>query len=198
MKIAITTDRGRSVRVDRSSDRSLRDGSDGAGGAAPPRRRPGLYSDAATLTIDARNRTFSPQYPLWSDGATKRRWVRLPAGSQINVAEPGEVGAAGRHEVLEGVFVQRPQGRDALPVADAQGPLGVCVVRVERRADRRRAGVGVRHRQHRGHRRRQAPQHPVGVANAARATTRAAPRCSASTRCSCRPIAIRTRCTPSR
>jgi hypothetical protein len=60
------------------------------GGTAPvaPRllSQTGLYSDAATLQIDARNRAFSPQYPLWSDGATKRRWVRLPAGSQIDVA----------------------------------------------------------------------------------------------------------------
>ncbi len=59
------------------------------GAAAPvaPRllSQTGLYSDAATLKIDARNRTFSPQYPLWSDGASKRRWVRLPAGSQIDV-----------------------------------------------------------------------------------------------------------------
>ena len=47
----------------------------------------GLYSDAATLKIDSRNRTFSPQYPLWSDGATKRRWVRLPAGSKIDVSD---------------------------------------------------------------------------------------------------------------
>jgi cytochrome c553 len=47
----------------------------------------GLYADAATLKIDARNRLFSPQYPLWSDGATKRRWVQLPAGSTINVAD---------------------------------------------------------------------------------------------------------------
>ena len=47
----------------------------------------GLYADAAKLKIDARNRTFSPQYPLWSDGATKRRWVRLPEGSQISVAD---------------------------------------------------------------------------------------------------------------
>src|SRR6187431_2117887 len=46
----------------------------------------GLYSDAATMKIDARNRPFSPQYPLWSDGASKRRWVRLPSGSQIDVA----------------------------------------------------------------------------------------------------------------
>src|SRR5215210_6635705 len=49
----------------------------------------GLYADAATLKIDRRNRVFSPQYPLWSDGATKRRWVRLPEGSQINVADLG-------------------------------------------------------------------------------------------------------------
>jgi hypothetical protein len=47
----------------------------------------GLYADVATLKIDAKNRTFSPQYPLWSDGATKRRWVRLPEGSQIDVSD---------------------------------------------------------------------------------------------------------------
>lgn len=47
----------------------------------------GLYADVATLRIDSRNRLFSPQYPLWSDGATKRRWVRLPVGSQINVVD---------------------------------------------------------------------------------------------------------------
>lgn len=47
----------------------------------------GLYADATKLKIDSRNRTFSPQYPLWSDGAAKRRWVRLPEGSQINVAD---------------------------------------------------------------------------------------------------------------
>lgn len=47
----------------------------------------GLYAEAATLKIDPRNRPFSPQYPLWSDGASKRRWVRLPEGSQINIAD---------------------------------------------------------------------------------------------------------------
>lgn len=47
----------------------------------------GLYSDPAAQKVDARNRRFSPQYPLWSDGATKRRWVRLPAGSKIDVSE---------------------------------------------------------------------------------------------------------------
>ena len=47
----------------------------------------GLYSSNASLKVDDRNRTFSPQYPLWSDGATKRRWVRLPAGAKINVVD---------------------------------------------------------------------------------------------------------------
>jgi cytochrome c553 len=47
----------------------------------------GLYADAASLKVDKRNRVFSPQYPLWSDGATKRRWVRLPEGSLINIAD---------------------------------------------------------------------------------------------------------------
>jgi hypothetical protein len=29
-------------------------------------------------------RAFSPQYPLWSDGAAKRRWILLPAGTAID------------------------------------------------------------------------------------------------------------------
>ena len=27
---------------------------------------------------------FSPQYPLWSDGTSKRRWISLPQGSRID------------------------------------------------------------------------------------------------------------------
>ena len=47
----------------------------------------GLYANAAALKVDPRNRLFSAQHPLWSDGTIKRRWVRLPVGSQINVAD---------------------------------------------------------------------------------------------------------------
>lgn len=31
---------------------------------------------------------FSPQYPLWSDGTSKRRWISLPAGKRIDASDP--------------------------------------------------------------------------------------------------------------
>jgi len=31
---------------------------------------------------------FVPQYPLWTDGATKRRYVRLPPGTSIDASKP--------------------------------------------------------------------------------------------------------------
>ena len=46
----------------------------------------GLYR--ADGEVDPRNRPFSPQYPLWTDGASKRRWVRLPDGAYIDVRNP--------------------------------------------------------------------------------------------------------------
>src|SRR5262245_12020436 len=45
----------------------------------------GLYD--ASGAIDPRNLPFVPQYPLWSDGAEKLRWVRLPEGSKIDVTD---------------------------------------------------------------------------------------------------------------
>jgi cytochrome c553 len=44
----------------------------------------GLYAGEGTRVVDIRNRPFAPQYPLWSDGAGKRRWVRLPQGATID------------------------------------------------------------------------------------------------------------------
>lgn len=32
--------------------------------------------------------TFAPQYPLWSDGATKRRWLSLPEGTAVDASNP--------------------------------------------------------------------------------------------------------------
>ena len=44
----------------------------------------GLYLPGQPGQIDPRNRAFSPQYPLWSDGAHKSRWVFLPDGAVID------------------------------------------------------------------------------------------------------------------
>ena len=43
----------------------------------------GLYA-ADRVTIARGVRSFLPQYPLWSDGLTKRRWVSLPRGETID------------------------------------------------------------------------------------------------------------------
>jgi hypothetical protein len=48
----------------------------------------GLYASGHPGVVDARNRAFSPQYPLWSDGATKARWVYLPPGTAIDATDP--------------------------------------------------------------------------------------------------------------
>jgi hypothetical protein len=37
---------------------------------------------------DPRNLAFSPQYPLWSDGAAKRRRISLPPGTAIDASRP--------------------------------------------------------------------------------------------------------------
>lgn len=48
----------------------------------------GLYGDAASLHVDAQHLEYSPQYPLWTDGATKRRWISIPAGHSIDASDP--------------------------------------------------------------------------------------------------------------
>ena len=45
----------------------------------------GLYDEGGG--IDSRNLPFVPQYPLWSDGAEKLRWIHLPEGSKVDVSD---------------------------------------------------------------------------------------------------------------
>jgi hypothetical protein len=40
------------------------------------------------LTVDPRHLGFAPQYPLWTDGAAKRRWISLPPGTAIDASDP--------------------------------------------------------------------------------------------------------------
>jgi hypothetical protein len=59
--------------------------------AAPHARAPRLLSQTGLYrpdgSVDPRNRPFAPQYPLWSDGAEKSRWVRLPEGATVDVSD---------------------------------------------------------------------------------------------------------------
>src|SRR5690349_1252329 len=45
----------------------------------------GLYVPG-TLQVAPENLPFAPQYPLWSDGAEKRRWIRLPPGTAVDAS----------------------------------------------------------------------------------------------------------------
>lgn len=47
----------------------------------------GLYADGAPGKIHPDAMSFTPQYPLWSDGTTKRRWLRLPPGASIDATD---------------------------------------------------------------------------------------------------------------
>jgi hypothetical protein len=48
----------------------------------------GLYTSPGI--VDPEHRAFSPQYPLWTDGAAKRRWIQLPAGPVIDASDVNE------------------------------------------------------------------------------------------------------------
>ncbi len=47
----------------------------------------GLCMDAGCMTISADARPYVPAYQLWSDGATKKRWIYLPPGTQIDTSD---------------------------------------------------------------------------------------------------------------
>ncbi len=48
----------------------------------------GLYADFGRHQVDPRHLEFAPQYPLWSDGAAKKRWISLPARAAIDGSNP--------------------------------------------------------------------------------------------------------------
>lgn len=56
---------------------------------AQPQRlsQTGLFAAGQTQQTTAGVMTFSPQYPLWSDGTTKRRWLYLPPGRFIDARD---------------------------------------------------------------------------------------------------------------
>ncbi len=51
-------------------------------------RETGLYLAGTGLVVDPAHLAFSPQYPLWTDGARKRRWLSLPPNTYIDASRP--------------------------------------------------------------------------------------------------------------
>lgn len=47
----------------------------------------GLYVPGSTSELAPGVLAFTPRYPLWSDGAEKRRWLLLPEGAQIDTGD---------------------------------------------------------------------------------------------------------------
>lgn len=48
----------------------------------------GLYVDLARKELACDLLTWTPRFPLWSDGASKQRWIRLPEGGLIDSSDP--------------------------------------------------------------------------------------------------------------
>ncbi len=48
----------------------------------------GLYADFTARTIAADVIAFTVRYELWSDGVTKKRWLKLPPGTKIDTTDP--------------------------------------------------------------------------------------------------------------
>ncbi|WP_373048000.1 hypothetical protein [Vulgatibacter sp.] len=64
----------------------------GPGGAVAPLPQrlteTGLYAAEGEGAIHPDALAYAPQYPLWTDGAEKRRWLRLPPGTAVDASDP--------------------------------------------------------------------------------------------------------------
>ncbi len=58
--------------------------------AALPERlsQTGLFVASQPDLIASEARAYEPAFPLWSDGAAKRRWMSLPSGTRIDTSDP--------------------------------------------------------------------------------------------------------------
>jgi hypothetical protein len=56
--------------------------------AEAPADLPARLRETGLVEGDPQVVAFAPQYPLWSDGAGKRRWLSLPPGQAIDASDP--------------------------------------------------------------------------------------------------------------
>lgn len=64
------------------------DAGDSDGGDPPCQGPPGLYVDGSCTMLAEGVRAYEPEYPLWSDGAEKERFLFLPEGTTIDTTDP--------------------------------------------------------------------------------------------------------------
>src|SRR6185312_3719124 len=50
----------------------------------------GLYAPGSTTELARDVLSYVPQYPLWSDGAAKHRFIALPAGTHVDASNADE------------------------------------------------------------------------------------------------------------
>ncbi len=156
----------------------------------------GLFVADSLDAVRTGVQSFTPQYPLWSDGATKRRWISLPPGGAIDGSRPAawdfpvgtkfwkEFSVAGRR--VETRLIER--------LADGGWRFAAYVWNENRRKRRSRQPTAFRR-----------SRFPAAAATRFRPRPIAAPamrarphRFSDSQRCSSRPTATRSRRMPSR
>ncbi len=77
------------VRIARAAMASLLSCAAAFADTAPAPQRlsdTGLYVSGSSTVVAPLNLAFSPQYPLWSDGARKRRWIYVPPETSIDAS----------------------------------------------------------------------------------------------------------------
>lgn len=67
---------------------------DARGRATWPERlsETGLYADESLSTLGDGVVPYRPRFELWSDGASKRRWIRLPPGAVVDTTDMDDWG----------------------------------------------------------------------------------------------------------
>lgn len=105
----------------------------------------GLYEDSAMQLVAHDVLPFEPQYPLWSDGATKRRWIRLPAGTWIDGTDPDAwVFPVGTRLWKEFTLERRIETRYLEKLADGSWRRASYVWNLAQSEARLAPGIGVR------------------------------------------------------
>src|SRR5512134_1158853 len=80
-------DNGGNADAGSGIDTVMIDGPPGPDARTDTLQATGLCEDDACTVIAAGVLAYTPQAELWSDAATKRRWISLPAGMQIDTAD---------------------------------------------------------------------------------------------------------------